>query len=86
MRLGQYPCKIKKNSLASKAYGKLSISERHRHRYEFNNQYLEDFNKAERDINDINDDNNSDSNKNSKLDDKTLNLFKLLKNSLKNNM
>ena len=46
MRLGQYPCKIKKGSLAAKIYGKLAISERHRHRYEFNNQYLEEFNKA----------------------------------------
>jgi len=34
MRLGAYPCVIKKGSLAAKLYGKLSISERHRHRYE----------------------------------------------------
>ena len=46
MRLGSYPCKIRKNSLASKLYGKLNIAERHRHRYEFNNKYLEDFQKA----------------------------------------
>ncbi|MGB0522823.1 MAG: CTP synthase [Flammeovirgaceae bacterium] len=46
MRLGSYPCKIRKNSLASKLYGKLTIAERHRHRYEFNNKYLEDFQKA----------------------------------------
>jgi CTP synthase len=39
MRLGAYPCKIKKNSLASQAYGKNLIYERHRHRYEFNNRY-----------------------------------------------
>lgn len=39
MRLGAYPCKIKKNSLAYKVYGKALISERHRHRYEFNNKY-----------------------------------------------
>jgi len=39
MRLGAYPCKIKKNSLALKVYGKHVISERHRHRYEFNNKY-----------------------------------------------
>jgi len=39
MRLGAYPCRIKKNSLASKVYGKNLIQERHRHRYEFNNKY-----------------------------------------------
>ena len=39
MRLGAYPCKIKENSLAFKAYGFLNVSERHRHRYEFNNKY-----------------------------------------------
>jgi len=39
MRLGGYPCKIKKNSLASKVYGKGLIYERHRHRYEFSNKY-----------------------------------------------
>lgn len=39
MRLGAYPCRIKKNSLASKVYGKSLIHERHRHRYEFNNKY-----------------------------------------------
>jgi CTP synthase len=39
MRLGAYPCKIKKGSLAHKAYKKTEISERHRHRYEFNNNY-----------------------------------------------
>jgi len=41
MRLGSYKCKIQKGSLANKIYGKLEISERHRHRYEFNNDYLE---------------------------------------------
>ena len=41
MRLGAYPCKIKKNSLAYKIYGKELISERHRHRYEYNNDYRE---------------------------------------------
>ncbi len=46
MRLGAYPCKIKQKSLAMKAYGKVNIEERHRHRYEFNNKYLEDFHKA----------------------------------------
>ncbi|MCK9614211.1 MAG: CTP synthase [Candidatus Omnitrophica bacterium] len=39
MRLGAYPCKIKKNTLAFSAYGKGLIYERHRHRYEFNNKY-----------------------------------------------
>jgi len=41
MRLGAYPCKIKKNTLAFKIYGKTLIQERHRHRYEFNNRYRE---------------------------------------------
>ena len=41
MRLGAYPCDIKKDSLAYKAYGMLNISERHRHRYEFNNAFKE---------------------------------------------
>ncbi|MFA5062856.1 MAG: CTP synthase [Candidatus Omnitrophota bacterium] len=39
MRLGSYPCKIKKSSLARKVYGKDLIFERHRHRYEFNDKY-----------------------------------------------
>jgi len=43
MRLGAYPCVIKKNSLTYKAYGISSISERHRHRYEFNNAFKERF-------------------------------------------
>ena len=41
MRLGAYDCKIAKNSLAEKIYGTDMISERHRHRYEFNNDYLD---------------------------------------------
>ena len=45
MRLGSYPCKIKHNTLAYKIYGKELISERHRHRYEFNNKYKELFEK-----------------------------------------
>jgi CTP synthase len=45
MRLGAYPCKIKNNSLASFAYGKKLIYERHRHRYEFNNKYKKLFEK-----------------------------------------
>ena len=43
MRLGSYDCKIKRGSLANKIYGKTKISERHRHRYEFNNRYRDDF-------------------------------------------
>lgn len=39
MRLGAYPCVIKKDTKAYSAYGKAEISERHRHRYEFNNDY-----------------------------------------------
>ncbi|RMD76350.1 MAG: CTP synthase, partial [Bacteroidetes bacterium] len=46
MRLGAYECRLEKGSLAWKAYRKEIISERHRHRYEFNNEYLEDFHKA----------------------------------------
>jgi CTP synthase len=46
MRLGSYPCKIEKGTLAYKIYGKSAIQERHRHRYEFNNDYLERFHKA----------------------------------------
>ena len=41
MRLGAYPCKIKSGTLAEKIYGTTEISERHRHRYEFNNKYRE---------------------------------------------
>ena len=39
MRLGAYPCRIKEGSVMSKAYGKEEVAERHRHRYEFNNEY-----------------------------------------------
>lgn len=46
MRLGAYACKLQSNSLAHRIYGKTNISERHRHRYEFNNRYREDFVKA----------------------------------------
>ncbi|MFC1857176.1 CTP synthase [Thermodesulfobacteriota bacterium] len=41
MRLGAYPCKIKKGTFAHQAYGVGDISERHRHRYEFNNTFKE---------------------------------------------
>lgn len=46
MRLGAYSCSIKKGTKAHHIYGKLKISERHRHRYEFNNQYLEEYQNA----------------------------------------
>jgi CTP synthase len=46
MRLGAYACNLSKGSHAYKAYGKSSISERHRHRYEFNNNYKEAYEKA----------------------------------------
>lgn len=39
MRLGEYPCQLRKNSFAFQAYGIREINERHRHRYEFNNKY-----------------------------------------------
>jgi len=41
MRLGAYPCMVKEGTLAHKAYGISDISERHRHRYEFNNAFTE---------------------------------------------
>jgi len=41
MRLGAYPCELKKGSKAGTAYGKENIDERHRHRYEFNNKFKE---------------------------------------------
>jgi len=45
MRLGVYPCEIKKGSLAERIYQTNLVTERHRHRYEFNNKYLKDFEK-----------------------------------------
>ena len=39
LRLGSYPCRIQQNTTMEKWYGKIHISERHRHRYEFNNDY-----------------------------------------------
>jgi CTP synthase len=41
MRLGAWPCKLEPDSLAHQAYGQTEISERHRHRYEFNREYEE---------------------------------------------
>jgi CTP synthase len=46
MRLGSYTCQTKEGSLARRIYGKEMISERHRHRWEFNNQYLARFEEA----------------------------------------
>lgn len=46
MRLGAYDCVIKKGTKAHQAYGTTRVSERHRHRYEFNNKYLQAFEKA----------------------------------------
>lgn len=46
MRLGAYDCQLKKGSLVEKIYGTGMISERHRHRYEFNSEYLEAFENA----------------------------------------
>ncbi len=43
MRLGAYPCEIKSGSLAHTIYGETNITERHRHRYEFNNDYFDQF-------------------------------------------
>ena len=45
MRLGAYPCIIKDQSLMSNAYGKQEVFERHRHRYEFNNEYRDEVEK-----------------------------------------
>ncbi len=46
MRLGAYPCVLKQESLAGRAYAQTQIMERHRHRYEFNNDYREKLNAA----------------------------------------
>ena len=43
MRLGAYPCHLREGSRAFAAYGRPEVSERHRHRYEFNNQYRQQF-------------------------------------------
>jgi CTP synthase len=58
MRLGAYPCNIKEGSLAHSIYGNLSVSERHRHRWEFNNKYLDQFEKAGMTASGINPDTN----------------------------
>jgi CTP synthase len=46
MRLGSYPCLLKEGSLAHQVYGTTEITERHRHRFEFNNDYLQQFENA----------------------------------------
>ena len=46
MRLGAFKCKLKKGSKAFEIYGKENISERHRHRFEFNNEFKDEFEKA----------------------------------------
>ncbi|MBR5933580.1 MAG: CTP synthase [Treponema sp.] len=46
MRLGSYPCTVTPGTILEKAYGKTHIDERHRHRYEFNNDYREEMTKA----------------------------------------
>lgn len=46
MRLGGYKCLVEKETAAYKAYNKSEITERHRHRYEFNNRYIDDYVKA----------------------------------------
>ncbi|HRI26553.1 MAG TPA: CTP synthase [Chitinophagales bacterium] len=46
MRLGAYECALKPDSKTKKIYGKATIFERHRHRYEFNNHYLQDYETA----------------------------------------
>jgi CTP synthase len=58
MRLGAYACDLKKNSKAAAIYGKPHISERHRHRYEFNNDYLKQYENAGMIPSGINPDNN----------------------------
>jgi len=46
MRLGLYPCDIQPGTIVAEAYNKECVNERHRHRYEFNNDYREDFRRA----------------------------------------
>jgi CTP synthase len=46
MRLGEYACEVKKGTLAHAAYNRKNVRERHRHRYEFNNEYLEAYQNA----------------------------------------
>lgn len=58
MRLGGYPCSLTKGSKVAAAYGKTQIVERHRHRYEFNNDYIEQFEAAGMKVAGVNPDTN----------------------------
>jgi CTP synthase len=58
MRLGSYVCELKKGTKAHHIYGKSKITERHRHRYEFNNKFLEAYEKAGMIASGFNPDNN----------------------------
>ncbi|MEI7596491.1 MAG: CTP synthase [Bacteroidota bacterium] len=58
MRLGAYPCSVKEKTKAFKIYGKELISERHRHRFEFNNKYIKNYEKAGMVMSGINPENN----------------------------
>ena len=46
MRLGAYECELREGSIPAEAYGRSLVSERHRHRYEFNDKYREEFEKG----------------------------------------
>lgn len=54
MRLGNYPCTLKEGSIAHNVYGATIINERHRHRYEVNNNYLKYFQKAHLNVTGVN--------------------------------
>jgi len=54
MRLGAYGCELEEGTLAHQLYGEASISERHRHRFEFNNAYREAFNGSEMNLSGVN--------------------------------
>ncbi|MBQ7568940.1 CTP synthase [bacterium] len=58
MRLGAYACRLRRNTKAFEAYGQLEITERHRHRFEFNNRYRMDLEDAGMVISGINPDRN----------------------------
>ena len=58
MRLGSYKCNLMDKTLAKQIYGKKQINERHRHRWEFNNSFREDFEKSGMVVSGVNPDNN----------------------------
>ncbi len=58
MRLGAYPCTVRKDTLAYEAYKKVNIRERHRHRYEFNNAYMKRYEEAGFIASGVNEENN----------------------------